>query len=128
MDLNIKKLEVLNDSRGWLTEILRPEDVGEAKFGQILITVAKPGQTKGGHFHKRKREWYLVIQGTARLNLNDAVTNEKKEIILDSAEPTLVEMPKNVMHSITNIGKHDMMLLVYISEPFNKIDPDTYVE
>jgi UDP-2-acetamido-2,6-beta-L-arabino-hexul-4-ose reductase len=126
MDVSIRNLNIQKDERGWLAEVLRPADVGNKKFGQLLITVAKPGQTKGGHFHKQKREWYLVIAGKARLTLTNKITHETMEIILEDNKPRLVEMPKLVHHQISNIGNTDMTLLVYVSEEFDINNPDTY--
>ena len=57
MKLNIKKLVVKKDSRGWLAEIIQSEDVGKKRFGLLLITTAHPGQVKGNHYHKKKKEW-----------------------------------------------------------------------
>lgn len=127
MKLNIKKLTVKKDDRGWLAEIIRTEDVN-SQFGQILVTTALPGKTKGNHYHKRKKEWYIVIKGKGLLRLKDSKTSEIKELILDSKDLTLVEMPLNVIHAIKNIGDEELFLLVYISEAFDAKDPDTYYE
>ena len=121
-----KKLKIRKDSRGWLVEILRNEDVGIGSFGQILLTVAKPGQVKGGHYHKRKIEWYCVIQGSGCLTVINNSSNEKKDYILGKENMSLVKIPPNNTHSIKNIGKEDMYLLVYISEAFHQSDSDTY--
>lgn len=121
-----KKLEIKKDHRGWLMEILRNEDVGIGSFGQILLTVAKPGQVKGGHYHKRKVEWYCVIQGSGLLTIIDNNSHEKKDYILGKRNMSLVKIPPNNSHVIKNIGKEDMFLLVYISEAFHQSDSDTY--
>ena len=126
MDIKKKELEVKRDIRGSLYEVLRPEDVGEGKFGQILITTAKPGQKKGGHYHLRKREWYCVISGDAKIEFENPKTHEKIEIRVTAEKPCVVEMPKGILHSIENIGSGEMTLLVYINESYRSNDPDTF--
>ena len=127
MKLNIKKLVVKKDDRGWLAEIIRSDDV-DSTFGQILITTALPGKTKGNHYHKRKKEWYCVIKGKGLLRLKDLKTDEVKDLILDAEDLKLVEMPLNVAHAIKNVGNQELFLLAYVSESFNLQDPDTYFE
>jgi len=128
MNISLRKLEITQDARGTLFEILRPEHVGNAPFGQLLVTTAKSGETKGGHYHKRKREWYLVTSGKGLLILDDPKTGEHEEIALDSTIPTVAEMPIGVIHRIKNIGRKELSVLVYVSESFNPSDPDTYTE
>lgn len=128
MKNKVKKLEVKKDERGWLAEILTPNDVNNKPFGLILITTAKPGQEKGKHYHKRKTEWYFVISGKGRLTLTDIVTGDKEEVVIEEDNMNVVEIPPNNFHEIKNIGETDMCLLVYVSEKFNPNDPDTYYE
>jgi len=121
-----KKLKIKKDHRGWLVEILRNEDVGIEPFGQILLTVAKPGQVKGGHYHKRKTEWYCVIKGTGLLTIINNDSKEQKEHVLGEASMSLVKISPNNTHFIKNIGKEDMFLLIYINAAFYQSDSDTY--
>lgn len=126
MNIPIRTLTVKSDERGILFEILRSEHVEHTGFGQILITTATPGMKKGGHYHKRKKEWYCVLKGHGLLTLRDLNTNESKSVELHGNIPSVVEMPIGIFHEIENIGKEDLMLLVYISEEYNPNDPDTY--
>lgn len=126
MKITIKNLEIKKDKRGWLIEIIRAEDVGNKKFGQILITVANPGQTKGNHYHKRKTEWYCVLKGRGILTIINRKTKEKKEIKMGEKNMVLIKIPVNHLHWIENVGKNEMMLLAYTDEVFNSNDPDTY--
>lgn len=128
MKLNIKKLDVKTDSRGWLAEIWRPEDVGGVPFGQLLVTTAHPGQTKGKHYHKRKREWYCVVAGRGKLTVTDRKTQETVEFEMGERNMVSVEIPVGSFHSITNIGHDKMYLLAYTDESFNPSDPDVYYE
>jgi UDP-2-acetamido-2,6-beta-L-arabino-hexul-4-ose reductase len=126
MRIRIKKLKELKDSRGSFIEILRSEDTGKHSFGQISLTTAKSGETKGLHFHLRKREWYCVLQGKAKVVFSDNKTHKSKSVSLDDKHLQVIEMPIGVMHSITNTGKKTLMVLVYITEPYNAKTADTY--
>jgi len=126
MKLQIKKLTVQADSRGSFTEVLRREDTGPRQFGQISITTANKGETKGGHYHKRKREWYFILQGKAKFVFRDRKTKEQRTMTLDRNSRKLIEIPANVFHSVTNIGPTELIILIYISEPYDKKDPDTF--
>lgn len=126
MNITIKKLNIKKDKRGWLAEIVRPEDVGNAGFGQILVTTASMGEIKGNHYHKRKTEWYCVIQGKAILTVIDNKTKKQKELLMRDDDMALVKIPPYYFHAIKNIGQKKMYLMVYVSEAFDPKDPDTY--
>ncbi|MFH1833020.1 MAG: cupin domain-containing protein [Candidatus Levyibacteriota bacterium] len=128
MKIKEKKLKVKSDIRGWLAEILTPKDVGNKAFGLIVVTTAKPGQTKGRHYHKRKTEWYCVIKGDGMLTLIDNKTRETKKIEMGEKNMIMVQIPPNHFHLIENIGKTEMFLLVYVNELFNPKEPDNYYE
>lgn len=126
MNLKIKKLEVKKDNRGWLAEIISTNEIKGKGVGLVLITTANARQTKGSHYHKRKTEWYCVIRGRGLLKVWNQQEMEEFEVSEDNL--TLVEIPKNHFHSITNVGDSPMYLLAVVSEPFNEKDPDTYYE
>ena len=125
--LIINNLDIKSDERGWLAEILRKENLQKEKgFGQIFVTVAKPGVTKGNHYHKRKVEWFSVIRGTGKLLLKDVTSDECHEVLMGDKNMVAVKIPPNVTHAIQNIGDEMLYLLIYIDEPFNQQDPDTF--
>ena len=127
---NIKRkiLNIKKDSRGFFVEILRLEDLKlkNKQFGQVSISTAKPGQTKGEHYHLRKTEWFCVIKGKGLLKLIDMKSGETEKIKMSENNMVTVQIPPNVWHAISNTGKNDMYLLAYISEPYNPKDPDTF--
>lgn len=123
-----KKLILHTDSRGRLVEIVRPEDVPTEGFGQITMTTAVKGETKGKHYHKRKTEWYCVIQGRAKLLLRSNKTGEELTEELAGDNLQLVEIPPDWYHKIANTGKGEMILLIYCNESFDQTDSDTYYE
>ncbi len=123
----IKPIIKTRDSRGWLAEIVRPEDLdSKTSFGQIFLTVSYPGQIKGNHFHKRKTEWYCVVRGRGLLTIRDNNSGERHQYRLSDKKLRLVTIPPGYSHKIQNTGSEDMHLLVYVNEAFMQSDPDTY--
>ena len=129
--VKVKKLEVKQDERGFVAEIVRVEDlINQSKeFGQMYISTANPGQTKGKHYHKRKTEWFCVIKGRGLLTLVDKKSKEKQEIMMGEDNMVAVQIPPMVWHAIVNTEKDiELYLLAYIDESFNPDDPDTIYE
>lgn len=125
--IEVKRLDVKRDERGWLVEVLRSDELrrGE-RFGQFLITTAHPGYIKGNHYHTRKFEWYCVIRGEGKLVLEDNSSGEREEMALREEELTLVMISPGITHAIENTGKDTLSVLIYIDESFNESDPDTF--
>lgn len=128
MKIKTRKLNIKKDDRGWLAELLLASDVGGKKFGQLGVTVAHSGQVKGGHYHKKKREWFCVIRGVGLLTFQDIKTGKKKELKIGENNMILVEIPRLHYHWIKNIGKEDMYLLFYTNETFDPKKTDTFNE
>ncbi|MCX5884650.1 MAG: cupin domain-containing protein [Proteobacteria bacterium] len=125
--VEVKRLDIKRDERGWLVEVLRSEALKRGdRFGQFLITTAYPGYIKGNHYHTRKFEWYCVIRGEGKLVLEDNASGEREEMALSEEGITLVMIPPGITHAIENTGKDILSVLIYIDEPFNESDPDTF--
>jgi dTDP-4-dehydrorhamnose 3,5-epimerase-like enzyme len=122
--VQISRLAVKEDHRGWLAEILRGDQT-KGSFGQIYVTTAHPGKKKGNHYHTRKTEWFCVIKGRGKLVLQDLETGKRMEILMGDGNLVTVRIPPGVAHTIANVGEDMMYLLAHISEQFSPQDPDT---
>lgn len=128
MNLNVKKVKIITDNRGWLAEIIRPDIVNNKHLGLVLVTTAKPGMIKGNHYHKRKKEWYFVVKGRGLLKVWSKDKTQEESMEIGEKNMVLAEIPTYYFHSIQNIGKGEMILIAYVDEPFSPKDPDTYYE
>lgn len=128
MKVKVKRLQAHTDDRGWLAEIIRPEDVDDSNFGQIHITVVNPGKTRGKHYHKRRTEWFSVIKGEGILYLRDMKNGIEEKIKMSGKNLSLAKIPPLLFHSFENTGQDEMYLLVYGDEPFKLNNQDTYNE
>jgi len=127
--VEVTTLDVKKDERGWLTEVIRKEELVRSKeFGQFMVTTAYPGYVKGNHYHTRKYEWYCVLKGEAKLVLLDSNSGEREELLLNEHQLKTVRIPPHVSHAIENTGTEMMYLLVYTDESYIEEDADTFYE
>ena len=108
------------DERGKFVEIIKTKDSGQFSF-----FTAKPGVTRGNHYHHSKIEKFLVVKGQARFCFENIVSGEYHEIIVSSKVPKIVETTPGWSHNITNIGKDEMIVIIWANEIFNPDKPDT---
>lgn len=121
-----KKIPIKKDNRGWVGELLKPEDISRKNFGQISVTVPKPNQSKGNHYHRYRIEWFIVLQGKVKFTVTHIKTKVKKEFILVNTNLQFIRIPPYWYHTLTNIGTEDAIVLLYYNRPFNPLKPDTY--
>lgn len=112
------------DHRGYLEEIFKPEMLPEnhREFGQCFLTTAKPGITKGNHWHRQKYELFYLVKGEATLYFKDLQTGEVLELSMNQNEPKVVQIPPGPLHAIKNTGKEDFYLLVYTDKKSMQVD------
>lgn len=120
MDLNA--LDIKSDERGLLVEAFHlPHD------GQIFYLVIKPDETRGNHYHERKTEHFLVVNGSAEFMVKDRKTNNIMKVETNYSKPMVVTVAPNNTHSIT-ATEEGAVIIVWVDEIFNKDDPDTIGE
>jgi len=108
------------DPRGHFVEMLKTRDAGQFSF-----FTAHPGVTRGGHYHHTKSEKFLVLQGKARYKFRHIISNETFELIVDANLPRIVETIPGWSHDITNIGENELIVMLWASEAFDRLRPDT---
>ncbi|MBR0173622.1 MAG: NAD-dependent epimerase/dehydratase family protein [Lachnospiraceae bacterium] len=119
------------DNRGNFTELIRTMNCG-----QVSINVAKPGVTRGEHWHNSKWELFIVVSGHALIQQRrigiDPET--KKGYPVHSFEVTgeqmrAVQMLPGYTHSIKNLSKtQDLVTVMWANEMFDQDHPDTFYE
>ena len=109
------------DSRGSFVEMLKTKNSGQVSFFS-----AKSGVTRGEHYHHTKTEKFLVIRGNALFRFRNVITSEYYELKTDSSVPTIVDTIPGWTHDIKNIGKDEMLVMLWANEIFDPKAPDTY--
>ena len=128
----IKRVQVIPrrlivDERGWFFKAITGNEEGlPAHTGEVYLTLGKPGQSKGGHYHPEAVEWFTVVAGHALLKLEDVETHEKREIPLSLDAAISVFIPNKVAHEVYNAGDDDFILLAYTDKLYDPADTIAY--
>lgn len=118
---------LIKDERGWFLKVITgTEENIPHHTGEVYLTMGKPGQTKGGHYHPKAVEWFTLIRGKAVLKLEDVQTHEKLQMDLCFDDAVTVFVPNGVAHAWQNAGNVDFILLAYTDLLYNPADTIAY--
>ncbi len=120
-DSFIYDLKQNTDERGSFTEFLKSPE-----RGQVSVNISKPGITKGNHWHHTKVEKFLVVSGEGIIKFRKIDSEEIFEYKVNGNKLQVVDIPPGYTHNIINTGENDLVTIMWVNEPFNKDEPDTY--
>jgi UDP-2-acetamido-2,6-beta-L-arabino-hexul-4-ose reductase len=109
------------DARGSFVEMIKTQN-----SGQVSYFTAKPGVTRGGHFHNTKTEKFLVIKGRAHFRFRHILNGHTIEFDVSSEESKVVDTIPGWAHDITNVGDDEMFVMLWANEIFDRDKPDTF--
>lgn len=116
-------LPIHSDPRGMFVEMLKTSD-----SGQFSYFTSAPGVTRGGHYHHSKVEKFLVVSGQARFRFRHLLNDEVTEIVTKATDAVVVETIPGWTHEVTNLGKVELICLLWASEIFDRDRPDTVAQ
>jgi dTDP-4-dehydrorhamnose 3,5-epimerase len=127
----VKDLAVIPDERGRLQEILRADDDGFKKFGQVYISTTYPGVVKAWHLHKVQEDNFCCVKGMVKLVLYDSRDSSPTkgtltEYFLGEHNPMLVRVPAAVYHGWKCISEDESIVVNIPTEAYNRESPDEY--
>jgi dTDP-4-dehydrorhamnose 3,5-epimerase len=110
-DVVIKRLSKHSDSRGWLTELFRSDEVSN-EFLPVMgyVSSTEPGVARGPHEHRDQADYFCFLgPSTFRVTLWDnrkgsQTFGNKMEIEAGSEQPSMMIIPAGVVHAYKNIG------------------------
>lgn len=119
------------DSRGNFTELIRTMNCG-----QVSVNVAKPGITRGEHWHNSKWEIFIVVSGHGLIRMRrigiDPETVEEYPMIefeVTGEQMKAVQMLPGYTHSIINLSEtENLVTVMWANETFDPGHPDTFHE
>lgn len=119
------------DNRGIFTELIRT-----ANCGQVSINVAKPGITRGEHWHNSKWELFIVVSGHALIQERrigiDPETKTGYPVIefeVTGEQMKAIQMIPGYTHNIINLSEtQDLVTVMWANETFDSNHPDTFYE
>lgn len=115
------ELKMNVDNRGSFTEFIKTAD-----RGQFSVNVAKPGITKGNHWHHTKNEKFLVVSGNGLIQFRKIDSEYVIEYYVSGEKLEVVDIPTGYTHNIINVGETDLVTVMWANEAFNPEKPDTY--
>lgn len=119
------------DNRGNFTELFRTLD-----HGQVSVNVAKPGITRGEHWHNSKWEIFIVVSGHGLIQERrigiDPETNQGYPVIefeVTGEQMKAIQMLPGYTHNIINLSPtQDLVTVMWANEAFAPEHPDTFYE
>lgn len=119
------------DSCGNFTELIRTLDCG-----QVSINIAKPGITRGQHWHNSKWEIFIVVSGHGLIQERkigiDPETHEAypiHEFEVTGEEVKAIQILPGYTHNIINLSEtENLVTMIWSNELFDEKHPDTFYE
>jgi UDP-2-acetamido-2,6-beta-L-arabino-hexul-4-ose reductase len=113
-----------DDERGYLIEVLKCE--GSAT--QLFYSVTNPQIIRGNHFHFSKIERFMILKGDALIEMRKVGSSFIESYKVSSSDNVVLDMPVLYAHSLTNIGRHELICAFWTHEIFDPCNTDTYYE
>ena len=114
----IKPLSIVEDSRGWLTELFRIDEwAAEFHPSMAYISATFPGVVRGPHEHIDQADLFCFL-GPSNFKLRmwdnraDSETfGNVNTVIVGEINPVVVLVPKGIVHAYKNIGDVDGVVI-----------------
>jgi dTDP-4-dehydrorhamnose 3,5-epimerase len=117
-DVVVRPLRRFNDSRGWLSELFRHDELDEEFFPTMsYISSTQPGVTRGPHEHVDQADLFCFLgPSNFRLRMWDnrsssSTYRHMMTLIVGEDNPQAVIVPKGVVHAYQNIGANDGIVI-----------------
>ena len=122
------------DDRGFLTEILREEDLDFRRFGQAYIIHCHFGVVKAWYEHAFQTDCFFCVRGTMKVGLVDLRRDLAENSYLSSAYVILGEegsnarlwVPPGIAHGFAPLSRDGATLLNLSSRSYDRENPDEF--
>lgn len=119
----IKKMNRFTDSRGWLSECFRQDEMDKALYPLMsYISMTCPEIARGPHEHLEQTDYFCFIGPSSFKvylwdNRKDSPMYGKKEVILvEEGNPITLIVPPGVIHAYKNIGNKEGLILNFANK------------
>ena len=117
-DVVVRDLQKFNDSRGWLSELFRQDELTAEFFPAMAYTSStKAGVTRGPHEHVDQADLFCFL-GPSNFKIRmwdnraDSPTYRNMMTLTAGADnPKSVIIPKGVVHAYRNVGEIDGIVI-----------------
>jgi dTDP-4-dehydrorhamnose 3,5-epimerase len=114
----IRDLRRFNDSRGWLAELFRHDELDPEFYPVMAYTSStNPGVTRGPHEHVDQADMFCFLgPSNFKLRLWDnrvasATYNNVVTVVVGEDNPKSVLIPRGVVHAYQNVGSESGIVL-----------------
>lgn len=125
--VEIKKLKIIPDDRGYLVEVVRSDDKLLKKFGQTTFTLSYSGVIKAFHYHQKQDDVWFIARGNVQVVLHDlrknsATYQETQVIYAGETNPVVIKIPRGVAHGYRVLGNESAIVFYHMTETYNPND------
>lgn len=125
----VRPLHRIDDHRGSLLRMLRADDTGFERFGEIYFSGIRPGIVKAWRRHRRVTSNLAVPVGRVRLVLYDdraGSPTQGQTMVIEMGKPNyvLVTVPPGVWTGWQCLGEHDALIANCATEPHDDAEVD----
>jgi len=109
----IREFKQYHDSRGWLGETFRVDELGDYRPQMGYVSLTLPGITRGPHEHRDQTDYFCFIgQFTLYLwdNRKDSSTYLNR-MVIENTDRLIVIVPPGVVHAYRNSAETGGMVL-----------------
>ena len=111
------------DNRGNLWEVIKAKNKA-----QIFLSTTKKNKVRGNHFHTKKIERFIVLQGSALIKFRYIFEKKIHKILVKAKDKQCVDIPTYCTHNLTNYSNKNLLTLFFTNEIYNPKKSDTYYE
>ena len=111
----IRKLSRYTDSRGWLTELFREDELPKG-FSPVMgyVSMTHPGVARGPHEHVRQTDGFAFMSGCFKISLwenRPGRVPARFDMLAGEENPIFLIVPEGVVHAYKNVGGIDAIVL-----------------
>lgn len=112
------------DARGDLVEVVR----AHGSPSQVFVSTTVPGARRGGHYHRRKIERFVVLSGRGLIRMRRMFGTATVELEVTGDRPVAVDMPTLWTHELVNHGDETLLAAFWVNEILDPAATDTTPE
>jgi dTDP-4-dehydrorhamnose 3,5-epimerase len=114
-NVTIRSLNKFADSRGWLAEIFREDEIpAELMPAMSYISVTLPGVARGPHEHVDQTDLFVFFSGAYELHLWENRPGQPPAYEVHHVgedNPAAIFVPPGVVHAYRNVGEKEAFVL-----------------
>ncbi len=122
-------LELHEDDRGYLFEVIHNSDPFMTQFGQVYMVGDRIERVvRAFHKHRELHDWFCIVHGSAKFALvddrQDGPTYRQSDMLVGSdRKPSLIVVPPGVYHGWMSL-EPDTLLCSTASHEYQRGNPD----